>query len=468
MFFRNNIGWIGDPVWLVQGPGAALFFDTLVIADPQGNIKPNLVTAEVAPDQKSVTLKLTKGVKFQDGSDWNATAAKWNLDVLADADTDDYRFVDSVDIVDDHTVKLNMNDYTNGFLTTMGATCIVSKAAYDAHGGGDAGAEYLRWNPVGTGPFKMVSFKPNVSVKTVRFDDYWKGKPYLDGIEMYFIPDAMVKAQALQAGEVDMMGADGTKIEYDLLQQDKTLKVLQGPIAIMVLVPDSADPTSPLSKQEVREAIDYAIDRDAIVKNLGWGYWKTTYQFAVPGTPPYITDLQGREYNVDKAKQLLADADVDKLTIQAVGSIITTNRDALEAIQGMLAKVGITLEINLIDHGAFNTSINQGWEGFSSSGRLIDANMEYAMDTDFLSPNNCVSLEKPDELLALHAAALQSTQFDPALTQKVIRYISDHDTFISLFTMERAIITKSYVMDTGFYNYSRVLDWDPDKTWLNK
>ena len=82
MFIRGNIGWVGDPFWLIAPPSSCVFFDTLVTADKMGGIQPNLATAEVADDLKSVTLTLRKGVKFHDGSDWNATVAKLYIDQL--------------------------------------------------------------------------------------------------------------------------------------------------------------------------------------------------------------------------------------------------------------------------------------------------------------------------------------------------------------------------------------------------
>ncbi|MFC1864125.1 ABC transporter substrate-binding protein, partial [Thermodesulfobacteriota bacterium] len=92
---------------------------------------------------------------------------------MINAKIGDYAYAKSVDILDEYTIKVNLSTYTNGILTTMGGTNMASKAAYDAHGGGKDASEWMRWHPVGTGPFKMVSFEPNVSIRGERFDDYW-------------------------------------------------------------------------------------------------------------------------------------------------------------------------------------------------------------------------------------------------------------------------------------------------------
>jgi peptide/nickel transport system substrate-binding protein len=469
LFFRNNIGWVGDPFWLIAPPASCLFFDTLVTADKMGGVQPNLATAEVANDLKSITLTLRKGVKFHDGSDWNATVAKWNIDQLINAKNGDYAYATSVDILDDYTVRINLRRYTNGILTTLGGTNMVSKAAYDAHGGGKDAVEWMRWHAVGTGPFKMVDFKPNVSIRGERFDGYWKNKPYLDAVEMYFIPDKMTMIQSFEAGEMDIMASDPTKAEYDLLRRNKEYKIEKDYIAIQCLVPDSNNPNSPLSNPKVREAIDYAIDRDAIVNNLGYGFWTTTYQFAVPGTPSYITDLPKRAYNVEKAKQLLAEAGYpDGFKTKILGSIVTTDRNAMVAVQAMLAKVGINAELSMVDHGAYSEAVRKGWDGFAAASKLIDANMNFAIDTNWANVMVHPSLKKPDEFMDLYKAAMATKEFEPAMTKKVIRYMYDNAMVNCLFAVQRSQIMQPYVRDPGFYAYSRAMIWDANKCWLDK
>ena len=89
----------------------------------------------------------------------------------------------SSEVIDDYTVKVNLNTYINSIMSTIGGTFVVSKAAYDAHGGGKDAETWMRSNPVGTGPFKLDSFKPTVSLRGVRNENYWQpGKPYLDAI----------------------------------------------------------------------------------------------------------------------------------------------------------------------------------------------------------------------------------------------------------------------------------------------
>ena len=132
-FPTSNIGWPAAPRH--GGVASCVFMESIITADDTGGIQPALATAwEVSDDLKSITFTLRKGVKFHDGSDWNATVAKWNLDTLIDAKKGDFTYAGSVDIVDEYTIRLNMSEYTNSIFTTLGSTFMLSKAAFDADG----------------------------------------------------------------------------------------------------------------------------------------------------------------------------------------------------------------------------------------------------------------------------------------------------------------------------------------------
>ena len=129
---------------------------------------------------KSITFNLRKGVKFHDGSDFNAEVAKWNLDNMIKAEASAFASWASVDIIDDYTIRVNFTKWQStlpmSFAEGNPWAPMVSKAAFEKNG-----LEWMRANPVGTGPFKFESFQLDASLKVVRNPDYWiKGKPYLD------------------------------------------------------------------------------------------------------------------------------------------------------------------------------------------------------------------------------------------------------------------------------------------------
>ena len=105
-------------------------------------------------------------------------------------------------MIDDYTIRFNLKQYTNNILYQLESMCglITSPAAFEKYG-----EAKIHTYPVGTGPFKFESFTPDVEIKYKRNDDYWGGKPYLDGIKYIFIKDDMAKSAAMQTGEVDVI-----------------------------------------------------------------------------------------------------------------------------------------------------------------------------------------------------------------------------------------------------------------------
>ena len=461
----GSIGWPSDPPFTMGCQIIPLTFESLVITDTSGAMKPKLATEwEIAPDLKSITLKLRQGVKFHDGSEFNADVAKWNIDQMIAAKISLLASFVSVDVVDPSTIRINLTQYNNTVPNGLINTFMVSKAAYDKNG-----LDWMKQNPVGTGPFKFVSYEPGVTLKTARFDDYWDGKPYLDAIEMKYIIDPMTRAAAFERGEVDIVTSDAGKTEGDLVNKGYPyLSTIGGTFS---LVPDSKNASSPLSSLKVRQAIDYAINREAITKNLGYGFWKPTYQYSVPGSASYIDNLEGRKYDPEKAKQLLAEAGyADKEIKISLYADQKAGEDVLVAIQGYLSQVGITADINMVDAGVYRDYMLKGWtNGFVSSAFSTERNLNISLNFIWTKASPFVAgMQKPDEMEALAAAAAATKEREPAVMQKVTQYIFDTAMFIPLFTAERASIMKPYVHDTGFYSQEWFHGWEPAKAWIDK
>jgi peptide/nickel transport system substrate-binding protein len=462
----TTIGWLAEP-----GPPLGLYACTmmegLVDVDYQGTVMPKLATGwNVASDLSSITFTLRTGVKFHDGSDFNAAVAKWNYDNYIAAHLASVKDVSSVDAVDDHTIRINLSQYSNTFLATVSSIYMISKAAFDA-----GGAEGLRWNPVGTGPFEFESFERDVSLKVVKFNNYWQtGKPYLDGIEAQFIIDPLTASASFEAGEADAVGGDVAKVLGDLKQ--KGYEVLSSYTGAITLIPDSNNADSIWANEKVREAVDYAIDRDAIVKARGFGLWTTTYQFAPPDASAYIKDLPERKYDPEKAKQLLTEAGYpDGFDTTLIGDSSTTDKEATVAVQGYLAAIGINAQLDWIDFAGFVQYVMGGWNdailacanGFSAANINQGIDFVWSQTAAFFP-----SVQKTDQLQTLLDESMASKDYDPALVQKVLRYIYDTAMFLPLYCITRGHAIQSYVHDSGFYTQQNWAVFTPADTWLSK
>jgi peptide/nickel transport system substrate-binding protein len=309
-----------------------------------------------------------------------------------------------------------------------------------------------------------------VSIKYTKFNDYWdKGKPYLDAIEMYFIADPLTMSAAFQAADFGAMGGDLSSIHYDL--QQKGYPVVSCYSGAYTLVPDGKNPDSPWSNLKVRQALDYAIDREGLVKARGFGFWTPIYQYANPGTPAYITNLQNRSYNPTKAKELLAEAGyAGGFKTKIYADIASSDKDAVTAIQAYMKAVGINAELSMLDFASYGNYRTKGWNNAVLAGMFgFDANLNSSMDRYWMKTSAmCPSAFKTDELQDLYVKSATTAEFSPDAMHKVLQYLVDNAVMSPLWAGSRGDVIKSNVKDTGFYSLQAWPGWKPGNTWLEK
>lgn len=464
----------GYPPLLGTSPGSMEIaypcIETIIGQDSRGNFTPNkLSTAfSLSPDGKSYTFTLRKGVKFQDGTTWDAKAAKWNLDKIKNGNKVAATSVwTSVDIVDDYTVRINVTktSITDVSNLALFAGNMISPTAVEKNG-----EEWANTHPVGTGPFKFKAYTPKQSVIYERFDDYWGGKPYLDEIHFMFITDSMTAAMALQNGEVDIIGASGS-IAADLTT--KGYKSLQVKTITCQLIPDTKNTSSPFANIKVRQAVEYAINKAAIAKAVGYGYWDALYELCPQECSGYATGLTFRSYNPDMAKQLLKEAGFPNgFTTQLIlsGSGMS---DAATAMQQNLKEVNITAEVNILSTAAYNEYATKGW----TNGLLVHLTQwsepySYPLQRMYASTGvQFFSMSRPagfdgfiDQALATTDSA-QSAQF----CQKAVALAFNEMMTIPAWIYASPRFMNSKVHDIGYYTSGNIaVDYSPGKAWKSK
>ncbi|MBW1769108.1 MAG: ABC transporter substrate-binding protein [Deltaproteobacteria bacterium] len=412
--------------------------------------EPTLVKSwDLAPDQKSYTFHLRKGVKFHDGSDFNAQAVKWNLDWSKERKTASMKLVKSMEILDDHTIKLNLAEYNNQllnyFCTSEGT--IISPAAFYSKG-----KKWLGKHPIGTGAFQFVSFEKGASVKYKRFDGYWqKGKPYLDGVEWQIIKDGTVAMTSFQKGDANII--IGLKEKDALELRTKGFNVQSVSFTTQSIVGDTMHPDSPLANKKVLEAIEYAIDKKTMTDALGHGFWEPclTSQAEPRAGFAYNKGYKGRPYNLKKAKQLMKEAGYPN---GFKTKLIMRNpfKPVAVALQGYLGEIGIQLSVEMVDRPKWvDYRFKTGWNNtiFHSLWGPGDKTMALYR---FLGGDSYTSLLKPPEYKKAIAAAIIAS--DPAektaLTQKAIKILADTSTIIPLFIASGISAHDKSVRDWGF------------------
>jgi ABC-type transport system substrate-binding protein len=436
--------------------------ESLVQVKSGGVVEPLLATGwEIAPDGKSITLTLRQGVKFHDGTDFNAAAVKWNLDLEIEAGkVTDW---ESVEVIDNYTIRVNIPGYQNTILTGFGAGTaqIISPTAVEKNG-----LDWARWHPVGTGPFKFVEYERDAKLVYERNDNYWnEGLPYLDGIEFVVIADETVRSIAFQKGDIHTLRASGlTAVELKDMGYDYVTR--SG--GTFVLIPDSKNADSPFADRRVRLAVSHAIDREALAEALGYGFASPAYQVLPGYIETAIPNLDKHQFDQDLARQLLAEAgypDGFKTTIHAFIRVVP--RDYVTAIANMLGEVGIEVEPDFPEAGKYSEYRFDGWSNAMMAhalGAMENMNSTFSF---YFGGIQFPSVQKPEGWQEVYDAALYSETVDPVKTRALAKLMHD-DVMVIPYMEETAVaFIHEGVYDSGHLKDSLTTVTEWELTWLD-
>ena len=330
-------------------------------------VEPSLAESwDVSPDGLSYTFHLKKGVKFQDGTDFNAEAVKFNIDrQLAPKVTEDMAYagfvfgsVKDVEVIDENTVKINMTAPSTPFLNNLamclGAPMVSPKALQDNNNN-------VNEHPVGTGPYTFVSWTKGQNIVLKRNDDYWGTKALTTNVIFKFIPDNSARVVALNNGEADIIdGIDATVVKQI---EDSGNKIYKAPgMNINYMAYNTT--RAPFNDAKVRTAISQAINVPELVKSLYQGYAEPATSVLPTFMPGFDSSIAQAKFDQAAAKAALAAAGVTKLHIITYTNprpYNTANGQALaESIQGYLKSVGVEASIDAFDWTTYKQKLKAG------------------------------------------------------------------------------------------------------------
>ncbi len=338
-------------------------FETLVYRDTNSAIQPGLAESWTTSDDGTVwTFKLREGVKFHDGEPFNAEAVKFNIERIQDPETASPKaslvnMVESVNVEDEYTVSFTLTEPSSVFLAQISGYTVSMLSPKSVETYGDTVGQ----NPVGTGPLKLESWDFGSSLTLTRFDDYWGEKATVDSVTIRIVPEDASRVMMLKTGDADIV-AGIPPIQIADLETDPNVKVLQetGYRTIFIGMNSTIEPFDDI---RVRQAVNYAIDRESIITNIMRDVASYPDSFMISNVIDYSAKGLGcYEYNPEKAKELLAEAGAEGMSVvlSTPEGRYTNDRQVAEVIQAMLQEVGINAEINVLDWGAYQEQANAG------------------------------------------------------------------------------------------------------------
>ena len=325
------------------------------IGEDKTSVEPWLAE-DITVDAENLTMVVTlrEGIQFSDGTPFNAEAVIANWNYYIENGSNRFNNVEKFEATGEYEVTAYLSEYDN---STVLNTCVeggwmISPTFYEENGD-----DVVYTTPVGTGPFVCVSSNLDSEIIYEKNENYWQeGKPYLDGIEITLCSDSTTAMTIFKSGDADIILFPSTTQAQELeelgYQQLGSADAYFPSTAGFTFSSNVED--SPVSDVNVRKAICYAIDSEAITKAQGGELFEFTNQLAVPGSESYNEEVEGYPYDPKKAKELLAEAGyADGFTITATGS--GADQEAFfTLIQAYLQEVGITLEIEIVDSAVYN------------------------------------------------------------------------------------------------------------------
>ncbi len=371
---RPNDSWTMDPNDTSDTESTMV---ANLIAEPLVRIKPGTTeiipwlaeTWEVSDDGLVWTFDLRQGVKFHDGTSFNAEAVEFSFMRMIDPDhpfneygtwkmaNSMWSYLSEVRALSEYTVEFELDRPWSAFISALAASCrggAVSPTAVKAD------PEGFSNKGVSTGPFKVVEWRTDDRVVLERFEDYWGDAPYIDQVIFRVIPENTARLLSLQQGEIHVMyGIDPDIADVIVSTQDLTLHVQPGILHGYLTGNHLVEPWNDI---RVRTALFHAINREAIVEAF-YGSAEVALGVMSPTLLGFNDELEWPEYDPEKAKQLLAEAGYEdgfSTTLRAISTARTHTPEPLkiaEAIQADLAVVGIEVEIIPMEPAALMANV---------------------------------------------------------------------------------------------------------------
>ena len=319
---------------------------------------------------------LEEGISFTNGEPFNAEAVIYNLDRAASTEyprqSFEYtQYYDHCEAVDEYTVKIVLNS-PDPLLPEH--ICDIGMLAPEHSA--EIGEEANSYDICGTGPYILESWEADQQVTLVANKDYWRGEPQVDKYIIKTIPEAATRVAELLAGNVDII-YDVNFEDVPMLESQSNVHIDQEMTRRVCYIAFNTldwSPAPELQDARVRQAMNYAVDVDAIVESIMGGFATPTATWYRSDFPNYDASIEGFEYNPEKAKELLAEAGYpDGFTIkcQVSDGLMAKSLEVTQAVAAYLEEVGIHMEVEPVEYSALRNILINGQDSQKAEGTFL-------------------------------------------------------------------------------------------------
>ncbi|WP_025027032.1 glutathione ABC transporter substrate-binding protein [Caldalkalibacillus mannanilyticus] len=400
------IAWLSDAVSLdphssndIPSSNVAYnIYEGLVVLDENSELQPRLATEWTQVDDTTWEFKLREGVKFHDGSDFTAEVVKANIDRILDPEVASQRaflfaMINEVVVVDDYTVQFKTEypfaplpahlAHNGGGMISLESI----KADYEKMAAGENVGTAIAQTPVGTGFFKFDSWTPGEQVKLVRNEEYWGEKAKLDSVTFKVVNESLTRISELETGYAHI--ADPVQpSDINRVDNFADASVNRQTSTSLSYIGFNAQ-KAPFDNVKVRQAISMALNKDDIINGIYEGTGIPAVGPVAPGVFGHDESVTPIPYDVDKAKELLAEAGHPN----GFSTTIWTNDNPqriqiAEYAQSKLSEIGIDVKVEVLEWGAYlENTANGNHDMFILGWSTPTADADYAMYALFHSSN---------------------------------------------------------------------------------
>lgn len=440
-------------------------FDTLLTVDANNQPQPSIAESWEKVDDLTWTFKIRQDVTFHDGSKLTAEDVKFSLDRAIASPYVSYivDFIASVTVDDEYSITIVTKNPYAPILSNLAVpfSAIIPKAAVEADEKG------FQLNPIGSGPYKFVEWKQGEYVKLTANPDYFNGAPKTQNLQMRVILEGAQRNIALETGEIDI-AYDIAPNDISKVRENESLQLYEGPSLSTYYLGLNMKKEA-FANEKVRQAISYAIDRQAIIEGIAYGAGESAPSLIPTVAFGFSDKAKYYEYDLEKAKALMKEAGYENgFNARLLVNDNQTRVEVCQVLQSQLKEIGINIEIDVMEFGSFIEATSAGqhdmayfaWTCSTSDADYTYYSLLHSSQQGAPGNRSFVDDAKVDELVEKGRSTIDPEE-RKAIYDELEEYLGEYIPYVNIYYSNINAGANKKVKDfviapTGYHRYAKV------------